>query len=220
MQAARRDGNILARSMRINTLANFCYNIVILLYKEEYMRITAKTTLAESKLILLYLASRIPGGLEHDEIVRFNAEGGWMLYFEMEQYLPELAEDGLLAVHGEGGGRRLYAATAEGLSVLGLLKADIPVKIRTAIDTQLKERRADIEINQEIVADYIQDSAAEYPVILRIMENRLSIFEMNLTAPSAETADLICSRFREQAADIYAELIQRLTADSGPEETP
>jgi hypothetical protein len=184
------------------------------------MRMTAKTTLAESKLILLYLASRIHEGMEHDEIVRFNAEGEWMLYFEMEQYLPELAEDGLLAVHDEGGGRRLYAATVEGLSVLGLLKADIPIKIRTAIDAQLAERRMDITRSQEIFADYSQESASEYPVILRILENRLSIFEMNLTAPSAETAALLCSRFREQAADIYAGLIERLTADGSPEEAP
>lgn len=184
------------------------------------MRISAKAGLAESKLILLYLASRLPAGIEHDEIVRFNAEGGWMLYFEMEQYLPELVQDGLLAVQGDGGGRRLFGPTAEGLSVLGLLKADIPLPIRSSIDANLKERRHDIEADQEIAADYAQDSSTEYPVALRISENRLPIFEMNLTAPSAEAAEIVCARFRKQAADIYAGIIARLTADEGkPEES-
>jgi hypothetical protein len=181
------------------------------------MQITKKTNLAESKLILLYLASRMPAGIEHDEIVRFNAEGGWMLYFEMEQYLPELAADGLLAVCQDGGGRRLYAPTAEGLSVLGLLKSDIPLPIRSGIDAQMAERRGDMEAEQEITADYAQDSATEYPVALRILENRLPIFQMNLTAPSAEAAEAVCARFREQAADIYAGLIARLTAEDGAE---
>lgn len=181
------------------------------------MRNAVKTNLAEGKLILLYLVSRMPAGMDHDEIVRFNAEGGWMLYFEMEQYLPELAEDGLLEAHDEGGGRRLYWATAEGLSVLGLLKANIPLHIRSAIDAQMAERRIDMESEQEITADYTQDSATEYPVVLRILENRLPIFVMNLTAPSAEAAELVCGRFREQAADIYAGFIERLTAEGGTE---
>jgi hypothetical protein len=182
------------------------------------MRIKPVPKLAESKLILLYLASRMPAGLEHDEFVRFNDEGGWMLYFEMEQYLPELAQDGLLEARDGGGGRRLYAATAEGLSVLGLLKADIPLHIRTSIDGQLAEQRQDMETEQDISASYTQESATEYPVILRILENRMILFEMNLTAPSAETAELVCSRFREQAADIYAGLVERLTKDEKTQE--
>ena len=80
--------------------------------------------LAESKIILLYLASRMPSGIEHDEIVRLNAEGNWMLYFDMEQYLLELAEDGLLALKDEGIGRRLYAATAEGLLIPLILRTN------------------------------------------------------------------------------------------------
>ena len=74
------------------------------------MRKKPAPSLAESKLILLYLASGMPSGIEHDEIVRFNAECGWMLYFEMEQYLTELAEDALLTLRDAGGGRKLYFA--------------------------------------------------------------------------------------------------------------
>lgn len=183
------------------------------------MRYKARTDLAENKLILLFLASRIPSGLEHDEIVRFNMEGEWMLYFDMEQYLLELAEDGLLAMR-EAAGQRLYAITAEGLNVLGLLKAKIPLSIRTFIDTVMAERRSAIQHEQEISADYMQDSACEFPVMLRIFENNLPLLELNLTAPSAEAAELVCRRFRQVAADIYAALIERLTKDSSPVEEP
>lgn len=182
------------------------------------MRIKPVPKLAESKMILLYLASRMPAGLEHDEFVRFNDEGGWMLYFEMEQYLPELAGDGLLEERDGGGGRKLYAASAEGLSVLGLLKADIPLRIRNFIDGQLAEHRQDMETEQDITASYTQESASEYPAVLRILENRMILFEMNLTAPSAEAAELVCARFREQAADIYAGLVERLTKDDESQE--
>jgi len=182
------------------------------------MRKKPAPSLAESKLILLYLASGMPSGIEHDEIVRFNAESGWMLYFEMEQYLTELAEDALLTLRDAGGGRKLYSMTAEGLNVLGLLKANIPLSVRSGINAQMAERRSDMEIEQEITADYTQDSANEYPVILRILENHLPLLEINLTAPSAETAELVCDRFRQEAADIYSGIIQKLTRDEGDAE--
>ena len=177
------------------------------------MRKKPVPSLAESKLILLYLASGMPSGIEHDEIVRFNAECGWMLYFEMEQYLTELAADGLLSLRDAGGGRKLYSATAEGLTVLSPLKANIPISIRAGINARMAERRPDMEIEQEITADYTQDSASEYPVILRILENHLPLLEINLTAPSAETAVLVCGRFRQEAADLYSGIIERLTRD-------
>jgi hypothetical protein len=184
------------------------------------MRSKIRTDLAENKLILLFLAARMPAGIDHDEIVRFNMDGGWMLYFDMEQYLLELTEDGLLQLSDDAGGK-LYAATAEGLNVLGLLKAKIPLSIRSFIDGMLAERRAEMERDQEITADYVQDSAFEYPVTLRIRENRAKLMELNLTAPSAEAAELVCRRFRAEAADIYASLIERLTRDEAmPEENP
>jgi hypothetical protein len=181
------------------------------------MRSKIRTDLAENKLILLFLASRMPSGIEHDEIVRLNMDSNWMLYFDMEQYLLELTEDGLLASNDAGGGK-LYSATAEGLHVLGLLKSKIPLSIRSFIDGTLAERRLEMEQNQEITAGYVQDSAYEYPVLLRILENQRPLLEMNLTAPSAEAAELVCSRFREQAADIYTGLIARLTQDASETE--
>lgn len=176
------------------------------------MRYKIKTELAQNKLILLFLASRMPSGMEHDEIVRFNMQSDWMLYFELEQFLLELTEDGLLSLQ-EGPAQKRYAATAEGLNVLGLLKAKIPLSIRSAIDAKIAERRFDMEQDQEVSASYTQDSAYEYPVVLRISENNRPLLEMNLSAPSALEAEMVCRRFRAQAADIYAELIERLTSD-------
>lgn len=181
------------------------------------MKLSIKTELAENKLILLFIASRMPPGIDHDEIVRLNDEGGWMLYFDMEQYLLELAGDGLLSLCGAAG-QRLYAVTAEGLNVLGLLKPKIALSIRTFIDAKMAERRQSMEREQEITADYTEDSACEFPVMLRIFENRMPIMELNLTAPSAEDAGRVCRRFREEAAELYAGLIERLTRDEPPAE--
>lgn len=182
------------------------------------MRTKLKTELAVNKLILLFLASRMPSGMEHDEFVRFNMEGDWMLYFDLEQYLPELTGDGLLALK-EAAGQKLYAITAEGLTMLKLLKTKIPLSIRTFIDTAMTERRAELEREQEITADYMQDSACEFPVMLKIFENRQPLLELNLTAPSAEAAKLVCRRFKQDAADLYASLIERLTKDEQTEKT-
>lgn len=183
------------------------------------MRLKTKADLAVNKLILLFLASRMPSGLEHDEFVRFNMEGDWMLYFELEQFLPELISDGLLALR-ENAGQRLYAITAQGLNILGLLKTKIPLSVRSMITGRVAERRHAMERDQEISADYTQDSACEFPVSLRLFENQRPLLEMNLTAPSAEAAQLVCDRFRGEGADIYAALIERLTRDEKPKGDP
>ncbi len=180
------------------------------------MKYKLKTELAVNKLILLYLASRMPQGLGHDDFVLFNDEGDWMLYFDMEQYLLELVEGGLLSVRVQTD-QKFYAVTAEGLNVLGLLKSKIPLSIRSFIGEKMAERRLDLERDQEITASYVQDSAVEFPVMLRIFENNLPLLELNLTAPSAEAAELVCRRFKRDGADIYASLIERLTQDEDKE---
>ena len=51
------------------------------------MRYKLVSSIAENRLILLYLVSKLPLGMDHDQIVRFNQERDWMLYFDMEQFL-------------------------------------------------------------------------------------------------------------------------------------
>jgi hypothetical protein len=57
-------------------------------------------------------------------------------------------------------------------------------------------------------------------VTLRILENRMPLLELNLSAPSAQAAEQVCRRFREEGADIYAALIERLTRDDETQNEP
>ena len=178
------------------------------------MKYTVKPNPAVNRLILLYLVSKMPIGMEHDEIVKLNLDSNWMLYFELEQRLKELCEEALLSLK-ELDGRRLFNVTAEGLGIVGLLKSKIPIGIRTGIDERISERRLGMEQALEITADYSQDSGVEFPVKLKINENLQTLLEVNLTAASAADAARVCERFRVTGEDIYAQLIFNLTSDEG-----
>lgn len=181
------------------------------------MRYKLVSSIAENRLILLYLVSKLPLGMDHDQIVRFNQERDWMLYFDMEQFLQELTEDGLLAVRTSYD-RRIFTLTVDGLNVLNLLKNRIALNVRNNIDERVAELRDELELDLEVTANYVQASAGEYPVKLRVTEDLATLMELNLTAPTAEDAARICQRFRQEATDIYATLISRLTRDETKEE--
>ncbi len=176
------------------------------------MRYKLVTSIAENRLILLYLVSKLPLGMDHDHIVRFNQEREWMLYFDMEQFLAELKEDGLLAVR-QMDDRRVYTLTVDGLNVLNLLKNRIALNVRNTIDERVAELKDELELDLEVTATYGQTAAGEYPVKLRLTEDLATLLELNLTAPSAEIAEGVCRRFRQEATVLYAQILARLTRD-------
>lgn len=176
------------------------------------MKYTIKPDPAGNRLILLYLISRMGVGLEHDEVVRFNQECQWMLYFDLEQHLVDLCAEKLLSQQTLDD-RRLFRVTAEGLGVLSLLKSRVPMEIRTAIDERIAARRATLERAVQITAEYSQDSATEFPIALKIRENLQTLLELRLSAATAADAEGVCRRFRENAETLYAGLIARLTRD-------
>jgi hypothetical protein len=189
----------------------FCYNIDINLAGEP-MKLPIQPNPTGNRLILLYLVSKMPAGLEHDDIIKLNLDGNWMLYFDLEQHLLELCEENLLSQR-ELDGRKVYAATAEGLGILTHLKSTIPLWIRTSIDEKVSERRVGLERELEITTYYSQDSTVEFPVRLKINENLQTLLEINMTAASAADAARVCERFRTLGEELYVQLLAKLTSD-------
>lgn len=172
----------------------------------------SKGNLTENRLILLYLASRFPAGIEHDEVVKLNMQYDWMLYFDLEQFLIELCEQKLLGLH-DLENRHFYRVTAEGLNLLDMYRQRIPLSIRTAIDEFVRDNTQRIERQMEIYADYTCVSDIDYEVKLRIYEYFRPIMSMTISSPSEAHAKRICQRFQREAPEIFAQVVGRLTRD-------
>lgn len=169
-----------------------------------------KGNLTENRLILLFLAARFARGIEHDEVAALNMRHDWMLYFDMEQMLAELCDEGLL-LREVLEDKVFYAVTAAGADVLGMYYKRIPMSIRSQIDSFARENAQRMVREQEFYAEYECISASHYRAILRIYELSQPIFSLDISAPDEATARAICLRFKQEATDIYAGLVARLT---------
>ena len=68
-------------------------------------------------------------------------------------------------------------------------------------------------MEQQIIADYSQDSENEFPVLFRINENGVTIFEARIVAAAAKDAQNLVDAFKKKASKIYAGVVRELTSD-------
>lgn len=176
--------------------------------KKKITTLHDKNNLTENKFIILYIARKLGVKLDCDQFYILTEQHGWMNYFDMRECITDLNEAAFLK---ETDGK--YTITAEGIAVIDEFKKSIPFSIRTIIDNYAKENKSKILVEQQIIADYSQDSENEFPVLFRINENGVVIFEARIVAASAKDAQSLVEAFKKKASRIYVGVVKELTAD-------
>ena len=171
-----------------------------------------KLNWTENKLLLLYFFSRVPDGLNYEELVRVNMDQEWMLPFDMQQILLELQEGDYVQIRSIAEDN-YYRISAPGLEILRMYDQRIPLSIRTYIDEYTLSNRIRFEQEMEISADYRQKSQIDYAVELSLNEYYTPLLQVNISAPDEGSAKQIVRRFKQQAPGIYAAIIAQLTVD-------
>jgi hypothetical protein len=167
-----------------------------------------KNNLTENKLILLYIAKKLGVKLSYDQFYVLVDKYKWMNYFDMRECIIDLSEAGFLSNESD-----CFTITANGLELLDIFKKSIILSIRTTIDEYANNNRLKIKIDQQIYADYSQDSENEYPVVFKIIENEVEIFSARLVASNTKEAKSLVREFKKKAPKIYANMIKELTSD-------
>ena len=175
--------------------------------KNKITTLHDKNNLTENKFIILYIARKLGVKLDCDQFYILTERHGWMNYFDMRECIIDLHEGGFLS---ETEGK--YSITAEGISIIDEFKKSIPLSIRTFIDGYAKENKSKILVEQQIIADYSQDSENEFPVLFRINENGVVIFEARIVAATAKDAQQLVDAFKSKASKIYANVVKELTS--------
>lgn len=167
-----------------------------------------KNNLTENKFIILYIARKLGVKLDCDQFYILTDEHRWMNYFDMRECIIDLHDVGLLKEDSEK-----YSITADGIAVINQFKKSIPLSIRTIVDEYAKSNKSKILVEQQIIADYSQDSENEFPVLFKINENGVVIFESRLVAANAKDAQKLVDAFKNKASKIYGNVIKELTSD-------
>ena len=167
-------------------------------------------TLAEGKVIILYILNKIAKPVSNNALLNVVTTLTDMNYFYFQQFLLDLIDEKFIICY-EQEGQSLYKLTPEGINTLNLIGDIIPGITKLRIDTNLKENLDEVEESLSITADFIPHSETEYSVKCRVTENNTTLFEVETFAGSREQAKKIVDNWLENATEIYPQILDILT---------
>jgi len=168
--------------------------------------------LTENKLILLYTLAQMHGPLSLDQFTVLMTERGWMNYFDMCNLLLELETEGLIR-HLRRDAMELYTITAPGLSLLLPLTGTIQPALRDHVDAYIAQNWPELMRQTDTVALARQNTPDDFTVTLKLLENSVPIFALEMYASSAHEAELLCRKFKKEGSELYARFIRDMTED-------
>ena len=158
--------------------------------------------IAHNKLLILYLLKSINIQLSELQILRIVADNGWLNYFDFKECMFELIESNLVEQRETPNGA-FFVVTELGRDTLFYLEKELLNSQRKAIDEYCEANRDDLRLETELFADYIKIDEGEYKVMLRVLENQVPVFELNLITYSQHSAQSFINRWKVAAPKIY-----------------
>ncbi len=161
-----------------------------------------KNTIAQNKLLILYLLKTIDIQLSEIQILRIVTDNGWLNYFDLKESLFELVESNLVAQRDTPNGI-FFSISPPGCDTLFYFEKELLSSQRKAIDEFCDANRGDLRLETELSADYVKIDDGEYKVMLKVLENQIPVFELNLVTFSKASAEAFISKWKRVAPIIY-----------------
>lgn len=166
-------------------------------------------TLAESKVLLLYIIDKVGKPISHNELLDLVTSVVEMNYFYFEQFLLDLIEDNYIIKY-EQQGMIIYEITPEGENAIDLTIDIIPGMLKLEVDSKFKESLDTIKDKYSISAEYAPISDKAFSVRCKIIENNSIIFDLQADAGSGEQAQRIVENWNHNATEIYPKILELL----------
>lgn len=170
-------------------------------------------TLAENKALILYVLDKINKPISNDALLQLVLSIDNMNYFYFQQFLLDLLENKYIINYNNEFNENVYEITPEGKQTLSLVKDIIPGITKFRVDNEFKDNLEEIENSLSITADFIPHSETDYSVKCKIVENNRTLFEITTFAGSREQAKKIADNWKQNATQIYPDLLDTLTRD-------
>jgi len=148
------------------------------------------------------------------QISEFVLKEGMLSFFELQQCLYEMSESKYLDALKENSTTR-YSVTESGMSLVELFEKQVPTNVRNKIIKYVNENRSNIKRSYETTANYFKDiHTSEYIVKCGIYEDDFMLMEVNLSVVDREQARDICDNWKNNASQIYGQMLGNLLAHS------
>lgn len=167
-------------------------------------------TLAENKVLILYILNKVGKSISNDSLLNLVLAVTDMNYFYFQQFLLDLIENKYIVSYSTDNST-LYEITDFGRETLTLTQDIIPGIIKLRVDSNFKDELVSFEDKHSVVAEYIPRSENNYIVTCKIIDNNDTIFEVKTFAGSREKAKDIVDNWNNNADSIYPEILGALT---------
>lgn len=164
-------------------------------------------TLAENKVLILYILNKIQKEITNDGLFQLVLSVEDMNYFYFQQFLLDLEENKYIINHTENQ-EPTYEITSEGTEALQLTEDLLPGIKKLKVDTTIDGTLEDIQEEESIVTEFVPTIEQGFLVKCKIIENNQPTFEVNIQAPSSEEAKRISDHWKEHAGNIYPEIMK------------
>ena len=168
-----------------------------------------QSAIARNKLILLYILKSAGIQLSDSRMIHICQQFSLMDYFDFSSSIADLTENDLCvsfqAINGT-----FYSISETGISTLEYFEKELPHSIREQIRSYCAEQRDRFLLDSQLFGESIRLSDDRYRVTLKILENNMSVFEINLLCSSQSEASKMVNAWKERARDVYGQLFENL----------
>jgi len=170
-------------------------------------------TLAENKVLILYLLLVIERPISNEELYRLVLSIQDMNYFYFQQFLIDL-ENNKYIVNYKKENSIVYELTENGRNALELTLDMLPGIIKLKVDETIKGELREIRNESSVRAEFIPLSENEFIVKCKLIENNITTFEIKTFVASREQAVKIVQNWEEGAGRIYPSVLKMLNEEN------
>lgn len=167
-------------------------------------------TLAENKILILYILHKIGKPISNDALLNLVLAVTDMNYFYFQQFLLDLLENGYIMNYYKDD-HSFYEITNFGKETLELTQNILPGIIKLRVDANFKNEMESFEEEHSIVAEYTPQSETNFTVTCKIMDHSDVIFEVSTFAGSRDQAKQIVDNWEKHADEMYPQILTILT---------
>ena len=171
------------------------------------------TTLAENKVLILYILIQINGEIVQDNLFKIISAINNINYFYFKQLLTDLIDSKLVGLYTKDD-EQVLKITSEGKNAYELTKDVMPGLLKLKAEHVFKIEFPNIEEASSIIAEFTPKNENNYTVKLKIVENNETIFEVKTYAGSRERAKKIVDNWNNHANTIYPNILELLFNDT------
>lgn len=168
--------------------------------------------LAENKLLLLYIINRLNLPVSNAQLTELVLKNNMMNYFILQQYIDELVSAEFLKYADMSGSQRLLI-TEKGKKVLEMFGDRVSEKKCEIIDEYIENNWDAIKKDVTVTADYTIEKKDDFIVSLKAMEKDKLLIDIRINVPSNKQARDLCTKWKENYAEMYQKIIGILTED-------